>query len=186
MKYPAILLSALVSGVWAIPQASSVTAAPSAVSVAMSPQQTCLARCDITDVNCKAQCIGGAHPNESQADETTQCARQCDQGSGTTEETDKYAACQQACIASHFPTSQTLGPAQASNAPGKATVTGSAVSGASQTGTFTATGSSSQGSGTSSASASGTEAAKTGAANSNSVQMGAAGLAGLALAIFAL
>lgn len=189
MKYSAVILS-FALGVFALPQeASSVTTpAPSAPSVSFTPQQTCAAACADDDVTCKAECFGVARPNTSQILETTQCAMDCDQGSGSPEDTKAYGDCQQACYAKYFPSSQTLGvggPAPASSAGGAAP-TGSdgaaAPTGASQS--PTGTGAQASGSGTPTGSAAGNQ--PTGAASSNKVQLAGAGIAGLAMAIFAL
>ncbi|KAF2808564.1 uncharacterized protein BDZ99DRAFT_359690, partial [Mytilinidion resinicola] len=107
MKYSAIILSTLIAVAFARPNASAtVTAAPSVVS-GLSPAQTCIAACKAGDVDCEAACVGAAHPNSSQVVDTTQCAMKCDQGDGSPAATQKYSACVQACIANHFPTSQT-------------------------------------------------------------------------------
>jgi hypothetical protein len=127
MKYSIILVSSLVAGAFAHPQASgTVTAAASIVS-GLSPAQTCIAACPASDVNCQAACVGAAHPNSSQVVDTTQCAMKCDQGDGSPAATKKYAECQQACIASYFPTTQTAVAAAGSSSG--AVSTGSVASG---------------------------------------------------------
>ncbi|KAF2498440.1 hypothetical protein BU16DRAFT_524555 [Lophium mytilinum] len=182
MKYSAIILSTLIACAFARPNASAtVTAAPSVVS-GLSPAQTCIALCKAGDVDCEAACVGAAHPNSSQVVDTTQCAMKCDQGDGTPAATQKYSACVQACIASHFPTSQTIADA-AGTAVASASVTGSQASeatGKSTTGTK-ATGSAT-GTVTGAAASS-----STGAANAHAqMGAGAASFAGLLMAIFAL
>lgn len=188
MKYSTVLLS-LAIGAFALPQDATTTT--SALTPFQS-QQACAEKCDAADVTCKAQCLGVARPNESQVNESTKCAMECDQGDGSPEATKKYGECQQDCYAKFFPSSQTLSvPAAASNAvsntAGNADPTGSASpsSGNSPSGT----GSDSKdpeetGSNTESGSASAPSG--TGAANSNKVQFAGAGLAGLALAVFGL
>lgn len=108
MKYSAILF-ALALGVAAIPQdqTSTITSAPSPTTT-QSATEICLGKCDSADVTCQARCVGVARPNESQIAETTECAAKCDQGDGSPEATEKYADCQQACLAKYFPSSQTL------------------------------------------------------------------------------
>lgn len=182
MKYSAVLL-ALAVGAFAMPQeASQVTSAPAVTQTpSLTPQQSCAVACDPADVTCQAACLGIARPNSSQAVATNECAAKCDQGSGSPEDTQKFSDCVQSCIASLFPSSQTVGvPGAASNAPASGTgagasnsaaPTGSAASGSGATGTPTGTGAPSSES--------------TGAASANTLQVAGAGLAGL-FAIFAL
>lgn len=127
MKY-SVIIASLALGVFAFPQdqGSTITSA-SAPGYTPTPQQQCAEKCDVTDVTCKAECFGVARPNESQVNESTQCAMKCDQGSGSPEDTEKYAQCQQDCYASFFPSSQTLGgapPASNPAATGTTTPTG--------------------------------------------------------------
>jgi hypothetical protein len=80
---------------------------------------------------CQASCLGAAHPNTANVIDTTKCAEKCDQGDGSKEDSDKFSACVQSCIANHFPTSQTVAPAAgasagASGASNAANPTGSA------------------------------------------------------------
>ncbi|KAF2187855.1 hypothetical protein K469DRAFT_704817 [Zopfia rhizophila CBS 207.26] len=187
MKYAAIIISSLAAGAFAIPQASSVTAAPSAASAALTPQQSCAVACPAGDVDCQAKCLGIAHPNSSQASETNECAAKCDQGDGSPAATEKFSQCVQGCIASFFPTSQTAGvPAAGSNAPSAAaSATGAAASAASGA-SRAASGTGAEATGTSSASGSAASASSTGAASSNNIQLTGAGIAGLFMALFAL
>jgi hypothetical protein len=181
MKYSIILLS-LLSTAFAAPQAASstITSAASVVSAGLTPAQTCIASCPAGDVNCQAACVGAAHPNSSQVDQTTECAMKCDQGDGSPAATEKYSQCVQSCISSYFPTSQTVAAAPAGSG-----VVSSAASGATQTGS--ATGTQATGSATGSATGTAASASKTGAAVLNTqVGASAAGLAGLFMAIFAL
>jgi len=188
MKYSIVLLS-LLSAAFAAPQAASstITAAASVVSGGLTPGQTCIASCPAGDVNCQAACVGAAHPNSSQVDQTTQCAMKCDQGDGSPAATEKYSQCVQSCIASYFPTSQTVAPAPAGSGVA-ASGTGAAASGASGAAkTGSATGTQATGSPTGSATGAAASASQTGAAALN-IQVGAsaAGLVGLFMAIFAL
>jgi hypothetical protein len=134
--------------------------------------------CDPGDVTCQAQCVGVARPNSSQVVETNECAAKCDQGSGSPEDTQKFADCQQDCYAKYFPSSQTLTPPGQSNAAPTGTAAEDSASGTRQPTGTQATGSD----GTGSAPA----ASATGAAGINTVQLAGAGLAGLALAVFGL
>lgn len=185
MKYSAVLL-ALAVGAFAMPQdASQVTSAPATTQTpTLTPQQSCAVACDPADVTCQAACLGIARPNSSQAVATNECAAKCDQGDGSPEATEKFSQCVQSCIASLFPSSQTVAiPGAASNAPASGT-------GAAATGSSAPTGSAASGSGSGRPTGSSTEsgsppAQSTGAASSNGIQAVGAGLAGL-LAIFAL
>jgi len=178
MKVTGLLITTIIAAVAsAAPQqaSTSVTSAPS-TTVSLTPVQTCLAACTPGDVMCQAACVGVAHPNASQVDLTTQCAMKCDQGDGSPAATKKYAECQQACIASYFPTSQTVAAGPAGTATGAAASNSASAtgSGATASRTGTATGSA--------ASTSSTGAA----ANNVPVGASAAGLVGIFMAIFAL
>ncbi|KAF2468266.1 uncharacterized protein BDR25DRAFT_344539 [Lindgomyces ingoldianus] len=190
MKYSAIIV-ALAAGAFAIPQASTITSAPpTAASAALTPQVSCALACPASDVTCQAACLGNARPNESQVIETNNCAAKCDQGDGTPAATEKYSQCVQACIASYFPSSQTLAaPAAGSNAPSAASnaasATGAAASGSAGASNV-ASGTGAKPTGSSTASGAAASSSSTGAASSNNVQLAGAGLAGLFMAVFAL
>lgn len=184
MKY-SVIIASLALGAFAFPQdqASTITSAPAVPSYSPTPQQQCADKCDAADVTCKAECFGVARPNTSQIIETTECAMKCDQGSGSPEDTKKYADCQQACFASFFPSSQTLGGPNPASNPG---ATGTAATG-SPTNTEEGGPQETGEGGDSEESQSGTPSASpTGAASSNKVGIAGAGLAGLALAVFGL
>ncbi|OCK81241.1 hypothetical protein K432DRAFT_326701 [Lepidopterella palustris CBS 459.81] len=185
MKFSAIIIASLFSTVFAA--SSTITEAATTVA-GLTPAQTCLLSCSAGDVNCQAQCVGAAHPNSSQADQTNQCAGKCDQGDGSPAATEKYSQCVQACISSYFPTSQTVAAAVGSGvASNAATISGTAAgssgpsAGASKTGTLVT-------SVTGTATGAAATSSKTGAAAVNNVQLGAsvAGIAGFFMAIFAL
>ncbi|ORY00224.1 hypothetical protein BCR34DRAFT_638345 [Clohesyomyces aquaticus] len=181
MKYSAVILAFAV-GVFAVPQAASTT-------TALTPQASCLASCNASDVTCRAQCLGVARPNESQVADTNACAYKCDQGDGSPAATEKYGQCLQSCYASFFPSSQTLAPAAgASNAASHAAsnAASATVTTGAQSIAASASGTGAKPSGTSSASGSASSASPTGAANVNSIQIAGAGIAGLVMAIFAL
>ncbi|OCL09321.1 hypothetical protein AOQ84DRAFT_291452 [Glonium stellatum] len=187
MKYSIVLLSLLATA-FAVPQgaSSTITSAASVVSAALTPAQSCIASCSAGDVNCQAACVGAAHPNSSQVDQTTQCAMGCDQGDGSPAATEKYSQCVQACISSYFPTSQTVAAAPAGSGVASTGASGTGATGAARTGS--ATGTQTTGSATGSATGAAASASKTGAAVINNAQLGAsaAGFAGLFMAIFAL
>jgi hypothetical protein len=135
MKAATVLLAFVaVASANLIPRAdSSVSSPATTTSASLSPTATCLAACSPGDVTCEAACVGAAHPNSSQASETNDCAAQCPKGDGSTAASDAYAQCLAACIASNFPTTQTVGPVGVtgtvtSNAA-SATGTGAAASG---------------------------------------------------------
>jgi len=176
MKYSAVVLGSLISAAVAVPNGSSNVAEAPTATVSLTPQQSCAVHCDPADTMCKAACFGAAHPNSSQAVDTVKCAAKCDQGDGSPEATKKYADCQAACFASFFPTTQTGMPkanGPASSAAGTGTDAKATGTDAEATGTATGTG----------AKASST---KKGAANAIAVDMGAAGIFGLVMAVFAL
>lgn len=147
MKVAAVLFSTILAAVSvrAAPQQASTVSSVASSTVSLTPAQTCLAQCSAGDVTCEAACVGTAHPNASQVNATTQCAMACDQGDGSAAATQKYAECQQACIASYFPTSQTV-VAVAGSATGTA---------ASNAASATASGASTVSSGAATASATG-------------------------------
>ncbi|KAF2132538.1 hypothetical protein P153DRAFT_363848 [Dothidotthia symphoricarpi CBS 119687] len=179
MKYTVAILT-FVIGAFAIPQqASSITSAPATTAAPSNytSQLSCASACDATDVDCRAACLGVAHPNASQAIETTECAASCDQGDGSTEDTQKFSDCVQGCIYSLYPSSQTFSLANAAIVSSAASAVGSVTNSASATATGSAT--------TGSSSGTGSNAQATGAANSNSAHFAGAGLAGL-MAVFAL
>jgi hypothetical protein len=141
MKFSAtVFLAALAASASAFVhprQDASSTSVGSAtpVSVSLTPQQTCISKCDPADVTCQAACVGTARPNESQVNQTTECAMKCDQGDGSPAATEKYSQCVQGCIASYFPSSQTVsapaGTPANSAASNAASATGAAASAAS-------------------------------------------------------
>ncbi|KAG6027427.1 hypothetical protein E4U19_001998 [Claviceps sp. Clav32 group G5] len=89
---------AVVSGLAAVVSAQTpVSADPATASAA-----ACLKKCAVGDVNCQSHCITVPSPNEQQVNDTTKCAAACPQGSGSPEETQKYADCVQGCISKHY------------------------------------------------------------------------------------
>jgi hypothetical protein len=104
MRFSTVLISLVAAAGFVAAQSSSTTAsvAPAPTTSYDKVTAACLDGCDEDDVNCRAACFGNPHPNEADANATTQCAMKCVQGNGTEEETKKYADCQQACIHSLF------------------------------------------------------------------------------------
>ena len=130
MKCFAVLAFAV--GAFALPQDSYVTSAPAATSLpsGLTPAVSCALSCTAGDVTCQASCLGNARPNASQAIETNECAAKCDQGDGSTEDSQAYAKCVDSCINSLFPSSQTAfgaGDAAASSAASAVSGTSSAT-----------------------------------------------------------
>jgi hypothetical protein len=76
----------------------------------LSPQETCIAGCAPSDVNCQASCVGVPHPGDTQMNLTTQCVANCDQGDGSAAATNAYTACRNACISSYIILSGTAAP----------------------------------------------------------------------------
>ncbi|KAI9883663.1 MAG: hypothetical protein M1823_004573 [Watsoniomyces obsoletus] len=199
-----LLTSVLVASAYALaaPQesspASSTMPSMSATTTApLTPQQTCLARCNTGDVTCQAACGNVPSPNENAANQTTQCAANCKQGNGSPEDTDAYSRCVQSCISSLFFSSNSgvgtimpsgTGTTMSAMATGTATTRAASASGSSATGS-SASGSSS---GTASRSGSGTAtgaaatASSTGAAGKLQLGSSLAGAAGLLAAVIAL
>ncbi|KAI9894951.1 MAG: hypothetical protein M1814_000172 [Vezdaea aestivalis] len=180
------VLSALVAVVPVLAQssASSQTTMATMTTAALTPQQTCLANCPISDVNCKAACISVPSPNEAMANRTTECAAKCPQGDGSPAATEKFAQCVQGCISSYFYSSS--GAAGAATGTAGASATGSAASrasGAAATGTAASVSGSSQ---TGTATGAAASASKTGAASSVQIGGPVLGLAGLFAMAFAL
>ncbi|KAF2442439.1 hypothetical protein P171DRAFT_474804 [Karstenula rhodostoma CBS 690.94] len=202
MKYSVAIL-AFAAGVLALPQDASITSAPVA-SASLTPAVSCVLDCEAGDVTCQAACMGNARPNSQQVVDTNNCAAACDQGSGSKEDTEAYAKCQQDCFASLFPSSQTnfqgaaggvshaasaaasaasSAVASATNAAGSAVSSVQPVASAARSGAESATGSDAPSGSETGSGAQSTDSP--GAASANSVKIAGAGLAGL-LAIFAL
>lgn len=173
-SFTILALAALAAMVSAIPQQSA-----SATVVSLTPEASCAIKCPAEDICCKASCVHVPCPNEAMANKTTECARNCVQGSGTPADAEAYGRCQLGCISSYFFT----GTANLPAATGTAAASGSAsVSAASGSGSVS-------GSGSQTASATGSAATtkSTGVANVQ-YQLGstAVGIIGLMMAAFAL
>lgn len=145
MKFTTILISAFAGLALAAPQpqeatssalttsfsvSSTVVLSDASTTVSLTPVQTCLAACRIDDVTCKARCVGAARPNESQVNQTNECVAQCDQGDGSPAATERYSQCTQNCIASYYPSTQTVGGVVGSGASTAASNAASVTSGA--------------------------------------------------------
>lgn len=129
MKYSVAIL-AFAAGVFAFPQDSaSITSAP-VPSASLTPAVSCVLDCAAGDVTCQAACMGNARPNSQQVVDTNECAAACDQGSGSKEDTEAYAKCQQDCFASLFPSSQTNFQGAAGGVSSAASAAASAASSA--------------------------------------------------------
>lgn len=101
MKFSAIFLTfGLVAAATAATTSSSAADAYPTSSYTPA-QQECTKNCG-TNLNCVAECFGNPGPTEDMANATTKCAAGCIQGSGSQADTEKYAACQQKCIADFF------------------------------------------------------------------------------------
>ncbi|KAK0128452.1 hypothetical protein ONS95_000424 [Cadophora gregata] len=197
MKTSTILLAlmSIASAELVVRQDANSTTTPAATitSVDTSPQATCLAACNPTDVNCRAGCVGGAHPNSAQVNQTYECITSCPKGDGSKSQTDQYNTCVANCITSHY-LGSTVGPVPVGtgSASVSAQTTGTGASGSQTTGGAGAqstsgaqpTGSQTSGS---DASASGSAAPTTTSNSANGpILVSAGGLAGLFLAFFAL
>ncbi|KAE8371304.1 hypothetical protein BDV26DRAFT_276376 [Aspergillus bertholletiae] len=178
--------------------ATETTVAPTA-TYSLSPQQSCAKKCDSKDLCCIAGCFEVPCPNDSQANDTNSCVAACPQGSGTPADTDRYAACQSSCYSSHFfPITGTAnsGASKTSVSNSDATTTGSGKD-SSSTGSSGSSNSNSNSDSSDSKKATGTSTGSGAAASSTEttnaasvpqIQLGvsAAGIAGLALGIWAL
>ncbi|KAH7419424.1 hypothetical protein BKA64DRAFT_737610 [Cadophora sp. MPI-SDFR-AT-0126] len=170
-------------------QDANTTTVPAATitTVDSSPQATCLAACNVSDVNCRAGCVGGAHPNSAQVNQTYDCIAACPLGDGSKSSTDQYNTCVARCITSHYLGSTVAPvPVGTGTASVNAQATGSGSSDSQETGGAGAqnTGTQTRGSG---ASATGTAAStSTSNAANGPVLVSAGGIAGLFLAFFAL
>jgi hypothetical protein len=117
----------------------AVAAAQTTTSAALSPEQTCLAACSPSDVNCRAICVGVPHPGDAQISATTDCVAACDQGDGSTAASEAYAKCLNGCISSYIITSGTAAPG------GEYTTAGISATGAAASASGTAAGSGASG-----------------------------------------
>ncbi|KAK7545573.1 hypothetical protein IWX49DRAFT_338233 [Phyllosticta citricarpa] len=150
-------------------------------STSLSPTASCIAACDVGDVDCQAKCVGVAHPNSAQANQTTECAAKCNQGDGSPKAAQEYADCQQACISSYFPIGSApngvAATATGANTAASASATATGTEGARETGA----------SASATNTSSGAKSSSTGAANSNyAYSASLAGLGSLFMGLLAL
>lgn len=196
MKFSAVLLSTLA----AVAVAQSTQKEPES---SFTPEQLeCLEQAG-SDLARKAECLGAPGPTEEMANATTQCAMECEQGDGSPEATEMYAACQQKCIVDGFfvstlgadgtnavPTKAPSGSASAAPSSTMATQTSTAEDGSVETTTSTPSATEEDGaesSGTSD-SAESASASASGDSAASGLQMatGFTGFAALFAALFAL
>ncbi|KAB8233550.1 hypothetical protein ETB97_003648 [Aspergillus alliaceus] len=191
MKLNLITLTSLVA--LAAAQSSSTTESAPSTTVSLSPEQSCAKKCDASDLCCIAGCFKVPCPNGSQANDTNNCVAACPQGTGSPADTQRYANCQNECYSSHFfPITATGAPgaSKTSASDSDATTTGKDSSSTGKGSSSTGSGSKSSQSGSSGTSTSSGSAAS-GTPNAASVAqlklgVSAAGIAGLALGIWAL
>ncbi|KAJ5245847.1 hypothetical protein N7468_000830 [Penicillium chermesinum] len=177
MKLSLIALSAAL----AVAAADTTSTTEPTATVTLSPEAQCATHCDRNDTCCIAKCYHVPCPNATQANDTNSCVRACPQGTGSPEDTKKFADCEQSCYSSHF--------FPADGATAQATSTTVTHNGVTTTETsFAQSTSSSNGDSTqSSGTATSTGAIQTENAAAN-IRLGAsgAGLFGLVLAALAL
>ncbi|KAI9367018.1 hypothetical protein BJX61DRAFT_530342 [Aspergillus egyptiacus] len=101
MKLSLVALTSILALVAAQEETSSTSAAPSATA-SLTPEESCILRCDDTDRCCKAACVGVPCPSDQMANDTNTCVAECDQGSGSEADTEAYAQCQARCYTTHF------------------------------------------------------------------------------------
>lgn len=124
MKTFAIILAALAASVVAQNESPTPTGTgntPASTEGSYSEEtKECLSGCPTGDVKCQAACLNNPFPTEEDANRTTECAEECDQGDGSPDDTERFAQCVQGCISSFFPM-QSGGPGGASPTGGENT-----------------------------------------------------------------
>jgi hypothetical protein len=90
---------AFVAGFVAMASAATTTAS---LDPSQASQLACLDKCDAGDVDCQSHCITVPSPDKNQVNKTTECVANCDQGSGSKSDTEKYSKCVQACISDNY------------------------------------------------------------------------------------
>jgi len=161
--------------------AAATTTAPPTTTYSLSPEATCLAACAAGDVNCAAGCVGSAHPNSVQVNQTDVCVTNCPQGDGSIAESNKYDQCVAGCIASFYLATQTAGPVSVGS-----DITTSASAGETTSSAKTGTTATTTGSSSATGSAAAASSSKAAGANNAPYITSVGGLAGLFLAFFAL
>lgn len=168
MKFSTVLFAFGLVAVASAQTKSSSALQPVETSSYTPAQQKCMSGCN-NDLNCIAECFGNPAPTEDMVHRTTKCMGDCKQGDGTAEQTAKYAACQQKCIADQFYSSGSGAKSAAGTGTGTASI-------AKATGTNTGTGTDSEGT-TPTASGSSADASASGSSAASTYS--APGLAGL-------
>ncbi|BDD54486.1 hypothetical protein MPDQ_004987 [Monascus purpureus] len=183
MKLNIIALSSLL----VLAAAQDTTAVAPTTTASLSPEASCAAKCDNTNLCCIAGCYHVPCPNHSQANQNNDCVARCPQGSGTPADATAYALCEQGCISTHyFPITGTGAAAATDSSPSSSDATATASNAATTDSSSTASGSRS-GSSTGSSTASASTSTHTDNAASN-LQLGtsAVGILGLVMAVLAL
>jgi hypothetical protein len=121
---------------------STNSAADSTSSIA-----SCIAACEVGDVDCQAVCVNVPAPNESQILATNECSKNCSQGDSGAEDTKKYGECLASCASQYYYVSGGT-PTGVATAASSATSASTPVNGSA--GTTTASGSMASSSGSSS------------------------------------
>ena len=113
------LLLALSLAALSLAQSTSTATQTQTAIVTLTPAEQCIKGCDPSDVNCQAACVGVPHPGNAQMNDTTSCVAACDQGDGSAQASNAYAACRNACISSYIITSGTGAPGGAYSTAGQ-------------------------------------------------------------------
>ncbi|KUJ07780.1 uncharacterized protein LY89DRAFT_677562 [Mollisia scopiformis] len=186
MKSSAVILALLsvATASFFAPRADTTSSVdPTTTTYSISPTASCLAACKPGDVNCQAACVGSAHPNSVQVNQTNVCADNCPKGDGSTSANNAYEACLDSCIQSYYPTSQTAAPVSVGSGSVTSVSAGATGTAGQATGSGSATTSTSA-SGTGSVAA--TSSSKAAGANNLPYIASAGGFGGLLLAFLAL
>ena len=90
----------------AVAQSDTTTSAASSTNSAAdstSSVASCIAACEVGDVDCQAVCVNVPAPNESQILATNECSRnECTQGDSGAEDTKKYGECLASCASQYY------------------------------------------------------------------------------------
>jgi len=137
------LLLALSLAALSLAQSTSTATQTQTAIVTLTPAEQCIKGCNPSDVNCQAACVGVPHPGNAQMNDTTSCVANCDQGDGSAQASNAYAACRNACISSYIITSGTDAPGGAYSTAGQ--MPAPATTGSAKNASATAVSSSSKG-----------------------------------------
>jgi len=138
-------LVALSLAALSLAQSTSTATATQTAVVTLTPAEQCIKGCSPSDVNCQAACVGVPHPGNSQMNDTTTCVANCDQGDGSAQASNAYAACRNACISSYIITSGTEAPGGAYSTAGQAPPASATATGSSKNASASAVSTSSKG-----------------------------------------